>query len=159
MAQQGVFGEILHVEGAYIHNLEDYWSSYWNNWRMDYNRNNRGDIYATHGIGPACQLLNIHRGDRMKTLVAVDTKAVNGPALFLPVPDESDAYICSSIPVSHLRAKNRAHSGFHGWQQHSYLPVRGAGNIPPPDICWHIRQCRPVDTSGYTGVASLRYAG
>ena len=42
MAQQGVFGEILHVEGAYIHNLEDYWSSYWNNWRMDYNRNNRG---------------------------------------------------------------------------------------------------------------------
>ena len=80
MAQQGVFGEILHVEGAYIHNLEDYWSSYWNNWRMDYNRNNRGDVYATHGIGPACQLLNIHRGDRMKTLVAVDTKAVNGPA-------------------------------------------------------------------------------
>ena len=47
---------------------------------MDYNRNNRGDVYATHGIGPACQLLNIHRGDRMKTLVAVDTKAVNGPA-------------------------------------------------------------------------------
>lgn len=80
MAQQGVFSEILHVEGAYIHNLEDYWSSYWNNWRMDYNRNNRGDVYATHGIGPACQLLNIHRGDRMKTLVAVDTKAVNGPA-------------------------------------------------------------------------------
>ena len=50
MAQQGVFGEILHVEGASIHNLEDYWSSYWNNWRMDYNRNNRGDVYATHGI-------------------------------------------------------------------------------------------------------------
>lgn len=45
------FGEILHVEGAYIHNLEDYWSSYWNNWRMDYNRNNRGDVYATAGIG------------------------------------------------------------------------------------------------------------
>lgn len=80
MAQQGVFGEVLHVEGAYIHNLEDYWSSYWNNWRMDYNRNNRGDVYATHGIGPACQLLDIHRGDRLKTLVAMDTKAVNGPA-------------------------------------------------------------------------------
>lgn len=80
MAQQGVFGEVLHVEGAYIHNLEEHWSSYWNNWRMDYNRNNRGDVYATHGIGPACQLLDIHRGDRMKTLVAMDTKAVNGPA-------------------------------------------------------------------------------
>lgn len=80
MAQQGVFGEILHVEGAYIHNLEDFWGEYWNNWRMDYNQKHRGDIYATHGIGPACQLLNIHRGDRLKTLVAMDTKAVNGPA-------------------------------------------------------------------------------
>ncbi|MGL4851739.1 MAG: Gfo/Idh/MocA family protein [Phocaeicola sp.] len=81
MASQGVFGEVLHVEGAYIHNLEDFWSSYWNNWRMDYNREFRGDIYATHGVGPACQLLNIHRGDRMKTLVAMDTKPVNGPAV------------------------------------------------------------------------------
>lgn len=79
MAQQGVFGEVLHVEGAYIHNLEDFWTAYWNNWRMDYNRNYRGDVYATHGMGPACQLLDIHRGDRMKTLVAMDTKAVNGP--------------------------------------------------------------------------------
>ena len=81
MAQQGVFGELLHVEGSYIHNLEDYWSEYWNNWRMDYNRKNRGDVYATHGMGPACQLLGIHRGDRMDYLVAMDTKAVNGPAI------------------------------------------------------------------------------
>lgn len=80
MAQQGVFGEVLHVEGSYIHNLENYWSSYWNNWRLDYNEKFRGDIYPTHGIGPACQLLDIHRGDKMNYLVAVDTKAVNGPA-------------------------------------------------------------------------------
>lgn len=80
MAQQGLFGEVLHVEGAYIHNLEDFWPYYWNNWRMDYNRKNRGDVYATHGMGPACQLLDIHRGDRMKYLVAMDTKSVNGPA-------------------------------------------------------------------------------
>ena len=80
MAHQGVFGEILHAEGAYIHNLEDFWGHYWNNWRMDYNRKFRGDVYATHGMGPACQLLDIHRGDRMKTLVSMDTKAVNGPA-------------------------------------------------------------------------------
>ncbi|MDR0939280.1 MAG: Gfo/Idh/MocA family oxidoreductase [Mediterranea sp.] len=80
MAQKGLFGEVLHVEGSYIHNLEDFWRQYWNNWRMDYNRSHRGDVYATHGIGPACQVLNIHRGDRMKTLVSMDTKAVNGPA-------------------------------------------------------------------------------
>ncbi len=80
MAQQGIFGEVLHVEGSYIHNLEDFWGAYWNNWRMDYNQKHRGDIYATHCMGPACQLLDIHRGDRMKTLVSMDTKAVNGPA-------------------------------------------------------------------------------
>ena len=79
MAQNGVFGEVLHVEGSYIHNLSDFWDGYWNNWRLDFNQNNRGDVYPTHGFGPACQLLDIHRGDRLKTLVAMDTKAVTGP--------------------------------------------------------------------------------
>lgn len=79
MAQQGLFGEVLHVEGSYIHNLKDFWPYYWNNWRLDYNHENRGDVYATHGMGPACQLLDMHRGDRMMTLVAMDTKAVCAP--------------------------------------------------------------------------------
>ncbi len=37
MAQQGLFGELMHVEGSYIHNLADFWDAYWQNWRMDYN--------------------------------------------------------------------------------------------------------------------------
>ncbi len=80
MAQHGLFGEILHAEGAYLHNLDPYWKEYWNNWRMDFNETHRGDVYPTHGFGPIAQALNLHRGDRMKTLVAMDTKAVNGPA-------------------------------------------------------------------------------
>lgn len=80
MAQQGLFGDVLHVEGSYIHNLEEFWPYYWHNWRLDYNKEHRGDVYPTHGIGPACQLADIHRGDRMTTLVAMDTKAANGPA-------------------------------------------------------------------------------
>lgn len=80
MAQHGLFGEVLHTEGSYIHNLKEFWPYYWNNWRLDYNRDHRGDVYPTHGLGPACQLLDIHRGDRMTRLVAMDTKAVNGPA-------------------------------------------------------------------------------
>jgi len=79
MAQQGVFGEILHAEGSYIHALQSYWGDYWNNWRMDYNRKHRGDLYATHGMGPACLALNIHRGDKMNYLVSMDTKAVGNP--------------------------------------------------------------------------------
>lgn len=89
MAQHGVFGEVLRAEGAYIHNLDDFWGYYWSNpdgtdpeklgWRMKYNMENRGDVYATHGLGPVAQVLNIHRGDRFTTLVAMDTKAVHGP--------------------------------------------------------------------------------
>jgi len=79
MAQKGLFGDILHVEGSYLHNLDDVWPQYWNNWRLDFNEKHRGDLYPTHGIGPDCQVLNIHRGDRMDYLVAMDTKSVNGP--------------------------------------------------------------------------------
>ena len=79
MAQQGVFGEVLYAEGAYIHQLEDFWGAYESDWRLEYNKNHRGDVYATHGMGPACQLLDIHRGDKMNYLVAVDGKAVSIP--------------------------------------------------------------------------------
>ncbi len=85
MAQKGVFGEVLYVQGAYRHDLTPFWDAYWKKdaqdrlgWRLDYNRKFRGDIYATHGLGPVAQVLDIHRGDRMKTLVAMDTKSVNG---------------------------------------------------------------------------------
>ncbi len=79
MAQEGMFGEIIHAEGAYQHNLDPYWKGYWHNWRLDFNHKNRGDVYPTHGIGPICQALNIHRGDRMMTLVSMDTAPFNGP--------------------------------------------------------------------------------
>ncbi|WP_298650068.1 Gfo/Idh/MocA family oxidoreductase, partial [uncultured Proteiniphilum sp.] len=79
MAQQGLFGEILHTEGAYIHDLSDFWGYYEGDWRMQYNKEFRGDIYATHGMGPAAQVLDIHRGDKMNTLVSMDTKPVNIP--------------------------------------------------------------------------------
>ena len=78
MAQQGLFGEILHVEGAYIHNLDPFWKEYHSNWRLRYNATHKGDVYPTHGIGPVCQVLDIHRGDKMNYLVSMDTKAVHG---------------------------------------------------------------------------------
>lgn len=91
MAQAGVFGEILRAQGAYIHNLDDFWDYYWKNpdgsdpeqlgWRLKYNRENRGDIYPTHGLGPVAQALDIHRGDRMELLVAMDTKSAHGREL------------------------------------------------------------------------------
>lgn len=90
MAQQGVLGEILYAEGGYIHQLEDFWPYYEGNWRMDYNHKNRGDVYPTHGMGPACQILNIHRGDKMNTLVSMDSDPVSIPA-YLEEHDQDSA--------------------------------------------------------------------
>ena len=91
MAQQGLFGEIVRAEGAYIHTLDIYWDAYWHdpndndtaelNWRLKYNMENRGDLYATHGLGPVAQCMNIHRGDRFTTLVAMDTESFVGKEL------------------------------------------------------------------------------
>ena len=78
MIQQGLFGEVVHVEGSYCHNLEPYWDKYQGDWRMTYNKDHHGDVYPTHGIGPVCQDLNIHRGDKMDVLVSMDTDAFNG---------------------------------------------------------------------------------
>ena len=77
MAQQGLFGEVYHVEGAYIHFLSEGWDTS-ETWRLDYNMEHRGDNYPTHGLGPIAQVLNIHRGDRMDYLVAMDTPSYNG---------------------------------------------------------------------------------
>ena len=78
MVQQGLFGEVYHGEGSYCHNLDPYWDYYQGDWRMSYNREHHGDVYPTHGIGPVCQDLNIHRGDKMDILVAMDTDAFKG---------------------------------------------------------------------------------
>ena len=91
MAQDGIFGEIIRAEGAYIHGLEWFWDSYWKDpadndvdnlhWRMKYNMENRGDVYATHGLGPVAQCMDIHRGDRFTTLIAMDTESFVGKEL------------------------------------------------------------------------------
>ena len=75
MARQGFFGELMHAEGAYIHDLlhmnfeKD---SYYDMWRLKENFRD-GNLYPTHGLGPIAQALNINRGDRMDYLVSVST--------------------------------------------------------------------------------------
>lgn len=76
MAQQGVLGDIIHCEGAYIHDLRGeifYDGAYWDNWRLKHNTAQKGNLYPTHGLGPIAHVMNIHRGDRMNYLVTVST--------------------------------------------------------------------------------------
>ncbi|HYD82950.1 MAG TPA: Gfo/Idh/MocA family oxidoreductase, partial [Opitutus sp.] len=75
MARQGYFGDIVHGEGAYLHDLMALNFSktdYYELWRLRENFRN-GNLYPTHGLGPICQVLDINRGDRMDYLVSVST--------------------------------------------------------------------------------------
>jgi predicted dehydrogenase len=76
MARNGLFGEIVHVEGAYIHDLRHLnfdKNGYADMWRLKENAKRNGSLYPTHGLGPIAQCLNINRGDNMEHLVSMST--------------------------------------------------------------------------------------
>lgn len=71
MARRGLFGDICHCEGAYIHDLRDLYSrpGYW---MPRLALGHRGNPYPTHGIGPVCQLLEVGgSNDRLVRLVSM----------------------------------------------------------------------------------------
>lgn len=76
MARQGLFGELVHAEGAYIHDLLSLnfnKNGYDNMWRLRENMRLNGNLYPTHGIGPVAQCLNINYGDKLNHLVAMQS--------------------------------------------------------------------------------------
>lgn len=121
MAQHGVFGEIIHAEGAYIHNLEPFWEHYADNWRLEYNAAQNGDIYATHGIGPNCQAMNIHRGDKLDYLVSMSTKSVNGTKTVRKLMGEK-ADTCKH--GDQINTLIRTHKGYTIDMQHNVMTPR-----------------------------------
>jgi predicted dehydrogenase len=77
MARQGLFGEIYHGEGAYIHDLRglknDKEHGYHNMWRLEHSKKHNGNPYPTHGLGPVAQIMGINRGDRFDYLTSMST--------------------------------------------------------------------------------------
>ena len=77
MARNGLFGELLHAEGAYIHNLSREYlfnkEAYADMWRLKQNIGHNGNLYPTHGLGPIAQCLNINRGDKFEYLTSTST--------------------------------------------------------------------------------------
>jgi predicted dehydrogenase len=91
MVRQGLFGELLHLQCGYQHDLRDV---KFNNgteayghgvefgdkafsearWRTNHSVHRNGDLYPTHGIGPVAQMLNINHGNRFVSLSSFATK-------------------------------------------------------------------------------------
>jgi hypothetical protein len=75
MVRQGVFGEILHTEGAYIHELreltfEDNGTESWRAYRV---MGTNGNLYPTHGVGPLAHCMDVNRGDYFDHIVSMSS--------------------------------------------------------------------------------------
>lgn len=92
MVRQNMFGEIIHLEGGYQHDLREV---KFNNgkqlygggvefgekayseakWRTDNSVHRNGDLYPTHGLGPVANMINNNRGNRFLYLTSIASKA------------------------------------------------------------------------------------
>ncbi|MEI6586006.1 MAG: Gfo/Idh/MocA family oxidoreductase [Sediminibacterium sp.] len=92
MVRQGLFGEIIHLQGGYQHDLRDVKFNDGNHvhgfgveygpkarsearWRTEHAIHRNGDLYPTHGIGPLANYININRGNRFHSLCSFSTKS------------------------------------------------------------------------------------
>ncbi|MES2331460.1 MAG: Gfo/Idh/MocA family oxidoreductase [Bacteroidota bacterium] len=85
MVRQGLFGELIHLQGGYQHDLRDV--KFTNGvefgekgysearWRTEHSVHRNGDLYPTHGIGPVANYININRGNRFLSLCSFSSKA------------------------------------------------------------------------------------
>jgi hypothetical protein len=92
MVRQGMFGEMIHLQGGYQHDLrevkfndgvkgygggcemgEQGWTEA--KWRTEHSVHRNGDLYPTHGIGPIAHYININRGNKFTNLCSFSTKA------------------------------------------------------------------------------------
>ncbi len=76
MVRQGVFGEIIHADAGYIHNQIEIAfkkNNYPGMWLLKESQMRNGNHYPTHGLGPVCQILSINRGDRLTSIVSMQS--------------------------------------------------------------------------------------
>lgn len=92
MVRQGLFGELIHLQGGYQHDLRevlfndgqhvyDHGVEFGEKgysearWRTNHSVHRNGDLYPTHGIGPIAHYININRGNRFTSLCSFSSKA------------------------------------------------------------------------------------
>ena len=77
MVKQGIFGEIVHCEGGYQHDLrhEIAFGRENRHYRLDNYLLRNCENYPTHDLGPIAKILNINHGNRMLTLASFASKA------------------------------------------------------------------------------------
>ena len=77
MVEQGLFGEIIHCNGGYHHDLrhEITFGKDNRHYRLRNYLNRNCENYPTHELGPIARVLKINHGNRMMTLFATASKS------------------------------------------------------------------------------------
>lgn len=81
MVKKGLFGELVHCEGGYRHDLRDEVAlgNVNRHYRLKNYKHRNGDVYPTHEIGPIAKYLDINRGNRFISLTSTASKSVGIP--------------------------------------------------------------------------------
>ena len=115
MVRAGLFGDLLHGEAAYIHDLrsllfEDQSEGLW---RRFPHITRDGNLYPTHGLGPVAQYMDINRGDRFDYMVSMSSKSISLAEFrekHVPAdsPKRKETYKCGDMNTSLIKtAKGR----------------------------------------------------
>jgi predicted dehydrogenase len=113
MVRQGLFGELLHAECGYLHDLRELKLTdfYEGRWRVKHSVRRNGDVYPTHGLGPVAQWLDVNRGNQFDHLVSMSTasRGLNLWAAEHLGPDSPQArqkYALGDVVNTLIRTKN-----------------------------------------------------
>jgi predicted dehydrogenase len=114
MCRLGVFGELLHGEAAYIHDLRGQMNEVergTGSWRTLHYMKRNGNLYPTHGLGPVAQYMNINRGDRFDFLCSVSSNSrVRSIYAREHFPEghkwRTGKFVCGDINTSIIRTVN-----------------------------------------------------
>ena len=130
MVQQGLLGEVTHLEGAYIHTVNS-------DWMLQQRQQHQGNPYPTHGLGPMCQLLAPN--DRLETLVSMSAynKATGDHINDTLLRTRFGVTMLLQYDTSTPRPYNRLQTvcGTKGFAQKYPLPTLQLQDTPDGPIC------------------------
>lgn len=108
MIQEGVFGDITHTEGAYLHDLRALLLNdtyYQKQWRLKQHVHRNGNLYVTHGLGPIAYYLNIGRGDTFSHLTSMSSRELNLSLAAKQVNHQIQHYKCGDMNNTLIKTK------------------------------------------------------
>ena len=155
MVRQGLFGEILHAEGGYLHDLRGIKFENRNEglWRRAWSMKLDGNPYPTHGLGPIANCLEINRGDRFDYLMSVSSpsRGLQNWAVdhFPPdAPERKEKFILGDVNTSLIKtARGRT------------IMVQHSTNLPRPYSRIHLVQGTKGLFQGYPHRAYIEGRG